>query len=282
MSTPHRPWRRGLALAVTAIVVLAACGDDDTSSPDTTSTQTPSTDTPTTEPSASGVTVTTCGNELTFAEAPERVVVATDDQAEILIALGAGDRIVATMYNFETPMRDDFKENFDQIEALAGSGNDGPPSKEQIVQLEPDLVYASGYVFGDDGFLQESDITGAGGQVFIGPNGCADPPADVFEAQITEIETMGALFGAEDRAAELVAELRAELDEVTTALEGVEQRRVLLGGLHLRRRTHPTAHRSALHRAGSTCRRRAPIRPGERTAQQGTDRRLRARRPADH
>lgn len=227
MTNPHRTWRRGLALAVAATFVLASCGDDETSSQDTAGAQAPSTDTPATEPPADGVTVTTCGKELTFAETPERVVVGTDDQAEVLIALGAGDRIVATMYNFETPLRDDYKTTFDQIEALAGSGNDGPPSKEQIVQLEPDLVYTSGYVFGDDGFLEETDITGAGGQVFIGPNGCAEPPTDVFEAQLAEIETMGTLFGAEDRAAELVAELRAELDEVATALEGLDQRRVL-------------------------------------------------------
>lgn len=243
MAHPHPTWRRGLTLALAASIVLAACGDDTESTAQDTaatgapateapsteapSTEAPATDAPATEAPAGGITVTTCGNELTFTDAPERVVVATDDQAEVLIALGVGDRLVATMYNFETPMRDDYKDTFDQLDALAGSGNDGPPSKEQIVQLEPDLVYAGGYVFGDDGFLQESDITGAGGQVFIGPNGCDEPPVDVFEAQLAEIETMGALFGAEDRAAELIAELRAELDAVATALEGVEQRRVL-------------------------------------------------------
>ena len=45
------------------------------------------------------VTITNCGQTLTFTKAPSRVVSTFDNTSEILVKLGLGNRIVGTYYD---------------------------------------------------------------------------------------------------------------------------------------------------------------------------------------
>ena len=71
-------------------------------------------------------------NEVVFEKPPERIVALDSDSVEILFAIGEGERLVATH---------DFVSYPPEADKIARVGTAFALNLEQIVEIEPDLVY---------------------------------------------------------------------------------------------------------------------------------------------
>jgi iron complex transport system substrate-binding protein len=177
--------RRAAVLATAAalsLAGLAACGDDgDTAE---TGSAPDTTVAETTTPEAEG------------GDAPERIVSLSPTATEILFAVGAGDQVVAVDDQSDFPA---------DVPTTDLSGYE--PNVEAIIGYEPDLVVS--------GFLAEDIVAGleaAGAEVLI-----QDAPADL-EGTYDQIAELAIATGHEDEGAELVAEMRADIDDLVATV----------------------------------------------------------------
>ena len=133
------------------------------------------------------------GKALTLKAAPARIVSFAPSATEIVFALGAGDRIVAT---------DDFSDFPPEAKALPKLGGIRT-SPEKIVSLTPDLILAI-----SSGSLP-AQLDSLGQPLFI------FDPNDI-EGVYGDILAVGKLVDREQRARELVADMRTRIDAVGT------------------------------------------------------------------
>ncbi|GMA31866.1 putative F420-0 ABC transporter substrate-binding protein [Litorihabitans aurantiacus] len=221
-----------LTSAVLTTALLAACGgadqgsgaggDDDATSPSPSSSSSSSDDaTPSTPDAATPFTADNCGFEVETEAAPERIVTIKSAMTELVLALGAGDRLVATAYP-DGPPTD--AADAELVAALPVLG-DRVPSNEAVLSVEPDLVLAGWESnFSADGAGERSALTDLGITTFVAPSACTQAPYApdplTFEDVFAEITQVGDLLGESDAAAALVEQQRTELETLRGARDG--------------------------------------------------------------
>jgi len=207
MSSADR--RRGVALlSVLLAAILGACSSGSAPSPaasvpvvaapsgsDAAASPTPS-PTP-----AFPVTVTDDeGTSVELAAEPKKIVSLTPATTEILFALGAGDRIVAT---------DDGSDHPEQAVALPDVATFSSVDVEKVVALSPDLVVAGGL-----GFTPAESITKL--------RDLKIPVVVIYapsvEGVLKDIELLGTATGTSADAASITSAMRADMDAVAAAV----------------------------------------------------------------
>lgn len=170
--------------ALTALLLTAAaCGDDSTS-----------TDTVKTADSTADTTADTTAD---IGEVPVAIISLSPTHTEMLFAIGAADQIIAVDDQSNFPA-----EALDKPHELSGF----EPNVEAIAALKPDLV-----VIADDGV----DLTGQLGKLGI-PVWSGPAPA-TFDDVYAQIEQLGAATGHIGEAAELVGQMRTDIDAAIAA-----------------------------------------------------------------
>lgn len=170
------------------------------------------------------VTVRSCGTDITFDAAPERVVLLGPDTVPLLSAVDALDRVVARAGEFPVQLYDEATRA--AVEAIPtfgdGSEADGSGtvqvSLEAVIDQEPDLVI--GYGPTGSGVTEES-LASVGIPLVVIPAFCIDP-ADVpespgFDDVFDQIRFYGKIFGTEDVAA-VEADVRQRVQTVMEAV----------------------------------------------------------------
>jgi iron complex transport system substrate-binding protein len=170
-------------------VVAAPSGSDAAASP-----------TPSATP-AFPVTVTDDeGTSVELAAEPKKIVSLTPATTEILFALGAGDRIVAT---------DDGSDHPEQAVALPDVATFSSVDVEKVVALSPDLVVAGGL-----GFTPAESITKL--------RDLKIPVVVIYapsvEGVLKDIELLGTATGTSADAASITSAMRADMDAVAAAV----------------------------------------------------------------
>ena len=183
---------RRTAVCVLVVMGLAACGGE-----------------PTVTPSPRGttsfpVTVTDDdGVEVTIEAEPERIVTFAPSNTEIVFALGLGDRLVGVSGEF-----DDYPPEAAEIEHVGGAGEFGvDPNVEKVVSLEPDLMLT---IAGGDQWKER--LRDLGIDVFT-------INATDFDDLLDDIAAVGNVTGATAEAETLVADMRAEADDVAEEVD---------------------------------------------------------------
>jgi iron complex transport system substrate-binding protein len=154
-----------------------------------------------TEVAAFPVTITDDeGTSLDVAAAPRKIVSLTPATTEILFALGAGDRVVAT---------DDGSDYPEAAVALPDVAKFDTVDVEKVVSLEPDLVLAGGL-----GFTPAASITQL--------RSLDVPVIVVYPKSVDgvyhDIEMLGAATGTADAALTLTTAMRADMTSVSDAV----------------------------------------------------------------
>lgn len=130
------------------------------------------------------------------ADVPQAIVSLSPTSTEMLYAIGAGDQVVAvddrSDYPTDAPVTD-----------LSGY----TPNVEAILGYEPDLVVANA----DTGDLV-AGLEQAGVETLI------LPAAQTLDDTYTQLEQLGAATGHVGEAAELVAQMQADIDEILAGL----------------------------------------------------------------
>ncbi|WP_062200467.1 putative F420-0 ABC transporter substrate-binding protein [Demequina salsinemoris] len=160
------------------------------------------------------VTVDNCGFDLTVDSAPERIVTVKSTTTELLLSLGLGDRIVGAAFldgDIDLPYTDDVPDVNVISEFL--------PGQEAALALEPDMIFGGWESnFAADGVGEREVLAERGIGSYVAPSACKEegymPDPLTFDELFSEIEEAGAVFGASDAAAELVADMQADLDSV--------------------------------------------------------------------
>ena len=207
MSSADR--RRGVALlSVLLAAILGACSSGSAPSPAgsvpvvaaPSGSEAAASPTPSPTP-AFPVTVTDDeGTSVELAAKPKKIVSLTPATTEILFALGAGDRIVAT---------DDGSDHPEQAVALPDVATFSSVDVEKVVALSPDLVVAGGL-----GFTPAESITKL--------RDLKIPVVVIYapsvEGVLKDIELLGTATGTSADAASITSAMRADMDAVAAAV----------------------------------------------------------------
>ncbi|MEU4361478.1 ABC transporter substrate-binding protein [Promicromonospora sp. NPDC023987] len=172
------------------------------------------------------VSVDNCGRDVVVDGVPGAVVGMHPSQTELLLRLGLADGLAGQAQATTQALPDDVASLAADVPVIGG---EAPPSREDLLAVQPDFVYSpTTYEFtAEQGFASIEQLQDAGAAVYVATGGCADrrmtgEVTDLF----TDLEDLGAIFGVEDTAADLIAESQAELDEVSAAVADVDGLRV--------------------------------------------------------
>ena len=197
------------AILVVVLIVVAGCSAPATSvapSADTT----PASSTQALPPQSSfPITVTDDeGTAVAIERRPSRIVSLTPGSTEILFAIGAGDRVVATTNADDYPP---------EAVPLPDVGSFGSVDVERIVSLEADLVVAGGNAYTPPEAIGTMRSVGIPVVVVYAPS---------VASVLADVELIGQAVGQGAQAQELAAQMRAEIGALTAAVEDLPRPRV--------------------------------------------------------
>lgn len=164
------------------------------------------------------VTVARCGEQVSYTT-PHRVVAYEAGSADKLFALGLTDHVLGYVMPPANPPVEEspWAAEYAKVRFLG----DDLLNRELVVDARADLVVAGW----NSGFSDQRGITPEildrlGIQSFLHAESCFNYPGHPerhppFEALYTDLTRLGEIFGVPDRAARVVADLRARVDAVT-------------------------------------------------------------------
>ena len=196
-------WPRRIAplALISALIIFAACGDDDDSEG---SGLTPGS-TPTADQSDAAFPVTVergDGVDETFDEAVQRIVSLSPGATEILYAIGAGDQLIAVDHQADYP---------EEAANFATKVDAYEPSIETIAALEPDLVIVATDIGGIVDALDRLDIP-----LFYRD---LDTTVNSIDDVIEHVELLGQITGRNDEAASVAEDMRERVATVDDAVD---------------------------------------------------------------
>lgn len=171
--------------------------------------------------------IESCDTVSSFDAVPSRVITLNQQATEIMLALGLEAHLVGTAYLDDAiPAR--WQAAYEAVPVIS----ERYPAREVVLAQDPDLLFAGfNSAFGEKalGSQQEWNTLGIG--TYLVNVECRNlHPANVTlttEPLFVDLERIGALFDAEDRAAALAGEIRARLDAVAGANPGQGRRAFL-------------------------------------------------------
>ncbi len=166
----------------------------------------------------------TYGNQpadMIFKKAPEKVVAFYQSPIETMLALGLGDRLVFAC-GLDEPVKDSFKEDFEKVNYAQKR-----PSKEEIMNMEPDLIIAwsslfSDKVYGDIGFWNDM-----GANTYIWQNSGLKKP-NTLENELIDIINIGKIFNVEKEAKKIVEIMMMEIQHAQEQVKDKEPVKALI------------------------------------------------------
>ncbi|MCC3764632.1 ABC transporter substrate-binding protein [Glycomyces sp. TRM65418] len=205
-----RPARRTAAAftALGALVALSACGSDVADAG--------------ADSAAAALTIENCGREITVDGPPQAIVGLSPTQTELLIRLGLADRIVGQAQTATAPLSEDIADQAADIPVLS---EDAPPTREVLLDAEPDFVYApTDYEFtAEQGFASHEQLAEADVAAYTATGGCPDRRMEGTVSDLfTDLSNLGAVFEVEEAAEALAADAEATLQDVHARTEGLE------------------------------------------------------------
>ena len=157
------------------------------------------------------------GREVTISEQPERVLTLGPNCTELFAALGLEDYVIGrSLVNHSRGPLDEYADAVNGIPEL----NHGSATREAILSSGADFIYAIDWEISDTGCnIDEAGEYGM--NVYVNS-------AATLEQQYQEILDIGKIFGVEDAAESFVADQRARIEAVQTAVAGGEPVDVLV------------------------------------------------------
>ncbi|MEU4160484.1 ABC transporter substrate-binding protein [Actinoplanes sp. NPDC026670] len=199
------PWRVAAPLSLFAVVLTGCSGPAE----------------PVASPSASAgpVAITNCGTPVTVTAPPAKVVTMNQPATEIMLALGLQDRMIGTAY-LDDAILPAYAGAYAKVPVLAKEY----PSREKLLEAEPDFVYASfNSAFSDEGVGDRAELQKLGVGTYISPAGCPKEtrPAKLGIADVFgEIREIAAIFGVTGRAETLIADQQARITKAAGSGKG--------------------------------------------------------------
>ncbi|WP_229663061.1 ABC transporter substrate-binding protein [Microbacterium album] len=162
-----------------------------------------------------------CGLTVSVADPPERVVSLNQSATELLIRLGAAERVVGTAYQTD-PVPDDIRAAYESIPLLT----DGILTHEGLLEAQPDFVYSSYASFlTADNAGERAELHSLGVPTYLTEFDCIYHAA-VDEASFAllneEIRDIAHILDVAPAGEELVAEQEATVRQGLDVAEAIE------------------------------------------------------------
>lgn len=153
---------------------------------------------------------------VTFDHVPERVIAANVNTGEQLMALGLGDKIIATCSN-NARVAEEYREEYESKPSLTDKGQ---PSFEVVMDLAPDFIYGRSSAFGKKGIASHDTLTENGIMSLSSIEGykLGADVEDVYQ----DFYNLGKIFQVEDKANEVVDEMKARIAAVEEKVKDAE------------------------------------------------------------
>ncbi|MEA0553944.1 ABC transporter substrate-binding protein [Lysinibacillus irui] len=203
-------WKIGLSAFLT-LGLLAACGQEEKNDKSSNEPQTQQ-ETSQVDEATFPMTITDAiGKDITLEAPPEKIVSLIPSNTEILFSLGLKDEIVGVTDN------DDYPPEVAEKEKVGGMEY----NIEKIIALNPDIVFSheSSMSLSEAAIEQ---LESAGVKVFVVNN------AQDFNETYTTIEQLGRATGKLPEAEEVIANMKAKVEEVLAKVKDVEPKKVLV------------------------------------------------------
>ena len=179
------------------------------------------------EGGVSVVNYDSAGNEITevFEHPPQRVVAVWQDSVETILALGAGDSLVAAVgVPYPECLLPEYREAYEKIPLRQQE----MPSVEQILLLEPELFIGWYSTFSDRVTKSTSFWHDRGIHTYMPASSMGRKSGNTIEGECNYIRDLGRIFGREERAEELVRQMQEEIRYVQENTQGKERPRTLI------------------------------------------------------
>jgi iron complex transport system substrate-binding protein len=176
------------------------------------------------------VTLTDCvGQQSVFQASPRRVVAMDQGTLNLLLYLGLGDRIAGwvTYAGAEGVFPAELQDAGPKVPILTQH----PVPAEVLFGAGPDFVIGSfSSDFDGDQVASQQELADRGINSYrTFSTGCetgASQPVTSLDAVYQDLDNLGQIFGAEERADELITQMRTQVDEVVQAVAGAPRPRV--------------------------------------------------------
>lgn len=157
--------------------------------------------------------------QVTFEKAPEKVYVMGQNNIEMMLALGLGDRIEAC-YGLDSDIADYLKEEFEKVNYLENS-----LPKEDVVAMQPDFILGWSSTFSDKRLGDVDFWIDRGTNTYMSLNSAARPKGtpQKVEDEMQDVLNIGKIFNVEEKAQQLVDEVYAEIDKIEAHVAGKEK-----------------------------------------------------------
>ena len=215
------------SIVMVLAVALAACGEDPTPTP-----------APTEPPAYTAVTIDSCtavrdeegevhtgSAAYTYTEPPSRAITLNQHVTEVMLALELQEQMVGTAY-IDDEILPQYKGAYDSVPVLA----EEYPSKEVILAEDPDFIYG-GFrsAFNDDVAGSQEELNSLGIGTYLTSSICNTGSSDTIDDVYADILNIGRIFGVNERAEALVADLKKEVaDAAPQAASSGDPLRVFL------------------------------------------------------
>jgi iron complex transport system substrate-binding protein len=210
-----------LSAMLLVLLIMAGCGsnqNEESSNPPVTGQQ--SVDNQESVEEYTPITITNLDYETTYTEKPQRVVSLATETTEILLKLGLGDRIVAAIGKPEEALPE-LKDQFSRLNILSDGAR--YPSLEAVIGADPDFIYARANAFnGTNAIGTVSDLE-AQYEIKSYMVKSTSAPQATMELVYEDIMNIGKIFQIEDRASDLVASLKKDVETIQNKIGQVDE-----------------------------------------------------------
>ena len=211
--------KRIIAVLLCAALVsgLCACGSSEAEKEETQAS-------PAASPTQTGaedetVVIENFGITTTYEKAPASAVALSYSIAEIMVAMGLKDKIVAdaaSMYMIDQ-VSEKYRAEVASIPEL--EGNYGVPTLETVLDTDAEFVFGDSYSFMARNVGEPADFEKAGVKIYATEGTYVDNPT--LENVYNDILNIGKIFRVEEQAEELVLELRTREAAVAANVEAL-------------------------------------------------------------
>ncbi|MFN7124582.1 MAG: ABC transporter substrate-binding protein [Allorhizobium sp.] len=170
------------------------------------------------------VTVKSCGRNVTFDAAPARAISNDVNLTEMMLALELQDRMVGyTGISGWKTLDEGLREGVKELPELSPKY----PTKEVLLNADADFYFAGwNYGMKVGGEVTPETLEPLGIKVYELTESCIHIMAKnkpTMDDMFVDLLNLGKIFGVEQRAEELVAGYRKQLDEITTRIGGIDK-----------------------------------------------------------
>lgn len=156
---------------------------------------------------------------ITIEKEPEKVYVAYQNNIEVMLKLGLGDKITAC-YGLDGEIAEDLKDEFAKVNYL----EKGLP-KEDVIAMQPDFILGWWSLFSDKRLGDVKYWHGNGTNTYMSLNSNCRPTGtpEKVQDEMQDILNIGKIFNVEEKAQALVDEVNTEIKKIEKHIEGKEK-----------------------------------------------------------